>query len=89
VRTVMASPSPVSPGAPAPVDGGRAGGDAWSVADDPMLRKIARTSMDQLAAYLANPGSAPEAATAIAATTAESIPPLNPRTELLKPHFRM
>ena len=46
--------------------GGRAGGDPWSVADDPMLRKIARTSMDQLAAYLSNPGSAPDAATAIA-----------------------
>ena len=43
--------------------GGRAGGDPWSVADEPMLRKIARTSMDQLAAFLSNPGSAPEAAT--------------------------
>ena len=61
--------------------GGRAGGDAWSVADDPMLRKIARTSMDQLAAYLTNPGSAPEAATAIAATTDTEAPkPRRPRS---------
>ena len=30
--------------------GGRAGGDPWSVADEAMLRKIARTSMDRLAA---------------------------------------
>jgi len=48
--------------------GGRAGGDPWSVADDPMLRKIARSSMDQLAAFLSNPDMAPDAATAIAAT---------------------
>lgn len=46
--------------------GGRAGGDPWSAADDPMLRKIARLSMDQLAAFLGNPGMAPNAGTAIA-----------------------
>jgi hypothetical protein len=46
--------------------GGRAGGDPWSVADDPMLRKIARSSMDDLAAFLGNPGAVPDASTAIA-----------------------
>lgn len=35
--------------------GGRAGGDPWSVADEAMLRKIARVSMDRLAAFMANP----------------------------------
>ena len=33
--------------------------------------------------------SAPSARTAIAATTAESIPPLKPSTADLKPHLRM
>jgi hypothetical protein len=46
--------------------GGRGGGDPWSVADDPMLRRIARVSMDQLAAFVGNPGAAPDSATAIA-----------------------
>src|SRR5690348_2515550 len=46
--------------------GGRAGGDPWSVADTAMLRKIARASMDQLAAFLSNPGAVPDAGTAIA-----------------------
>jgi hypothetical protein len=46
--------------------GGRAGGDPWSVADDPMLHKIARQSMDQLAAFLRNPGVVPDMGTAIA-----------------------
>ncbi len=32
--------------------------------------------------------SAPSASTAIAATSAESIPPLNPTSTLLNPHFR-
>lgn len=52
--------------------GGRAGGDPWSVADEPMLRRIARASMDRLAGYLGNPGAPaePEAATAIAAAPA-------------------
>ncbi|MGB9364758.1 MAG: hypothetical protein WCE79_01965 [Xanthobacteraceae bacterium] len=54
--------------------GGRAGGDPWSVADDPMVRKIARTSMDQLATFLSNPGGAPDAATAIAATIETEAP---------------
>jgi len=54
--------------------GGRAGGDPWSVADDPMLRKIVRTSMDQLAAFLSDPGAGPDAATAIAATAEPEAP---------------
>ena len=66
--------------------GGRAGGDAWSVADDPMLRKIARTSMDQLAAYLSNPGSAPDAATAIASAPENEAPkPRRPRSAKDRP----
>jgi hypothetical protein len=36
--------------------GVRSGGDPWAAADEPMLRKIARTSMDRLAAHLRNPG---------------------------------
>lgn len=32
--------------------GGRRGTDAWSAADDPMLRRIARTSIERLAAFL-------------------------------------
>jgi hypothetical protein len=55
--------------------GGRAGGDPWSVADDPMVRKIARVSMDQLAAFLNNPGAGPDAATAIAAAPEPEAPP--------------
>ena len=35
--------------------GGRGGADPWSVADEAMLRRIARTSMDKLAAFLAIP----------------------------------
>lgn len=54
--------------------GGRAGGDPWSVADDPMLRKIARTSMDQLSALLSNPGGAPETGTAIASAPEPETP---------------
>jgi hypothetical protein len=35
--------------------GGRGGADPWSVAEEAMLRRIARTSMDRLAAFLRNP----------------------------------
>ena len=35
---------------------GRSGGDPWSAADEAMLRRIARTSMDRLAAYAAQSG---------------------------------
>jgi len=48
--------------------GGRVGGDPWSVADEAMLRRIARASMDRLAAHLGNPTAPvePDASTAIA-----------------------
>ena len=60
--------------------GGRGGGDPWSVADEPMLRRIARASMDRLAAYLSNPGGPrePDAAIAIAASP-EPETPAKPR----------
>lgn len=47
---------------------GRGGSDPWSVADEAMLRRIARTSMDRLAGFLANPAAPrePDAATAVA-----------------------
>jgi hypothetical protein len=35
--------------------GGRAGADPWSVADEAMLRRIARVSMERLASFVANP----------------------------------
>ena len=54
--------------------GGRAGSDAWSVADDPMVRKIARISMEQLTAFVNNPGGLPEAATAIASAPETEAP---------------
>jgi len=59
--------------------GGR-GGDPWSVADETMLRRIARASMDRLAAYLGNPGGPlePNATTAIA-TSPEAETPAKPR----------
>ena len=48
--------------------GGRAGGDPWAVADEAMLRKIARVAMDRLSAYLRNPAAPvePDATTAVA-----------------------
>ena len=46
--------------------GGRAGADPWSIADDAMLRKIARASMDRLAAFLRNPDGPAEPDPAIA-----------------------
>ena len=55
--------------------------DAWSVADDAMLRRIATSSMDQLAAFLTSPEVAPgmpdaEPRLALAATH-ESSPEAN------------
>jgi hypothetical protein len=41
-------------------DAAKSAPDAWSVADDAMLRRIARTSMDRLAAFLTSPGVAPD-----------------------------
>ena len=54
--------------------GGRPGGDPWSVADEPMLRRIARASMDRLAAHFSNPSAPgePGASTAIAASEPEA-----------------
>jgi hypothetical protein len=61
--------------------GGRPGGDPWSVADEPMLRKIARASMDRLAAHFSNPSAPvdPDASTAIAASP-EPEAPAKPRS---------
>jgi hypothetical protein len=39
--------------------GGRRGSDAWTAADDHMLRKISRTSMERLAAFLGESGTRP------------------------------
>ena len=39
--------------------GGRRGSDAWAAADEQMLRRIARTSMDRLAAFLGDSGTRP------------------------------
>jgi len=52
--------------------GGR-GADPWSVADDAMLRKIARASMDRLSAFLRNPDAPAEPDAAIA-TVDEPLP---------------
>jgi hypothetical protein len=46
--------------------------DAWSAADDAMLKRIARTSMEQLAAFLTSPEVAPS--TPIAAGAPQLIP---------------
>ena len=58
-------------------EAGARGGDPWSVADDGMLRRIARASMDRLAAYLGNPGGPvePDAAIAIATAPEAEAPP--------------
>ncbi|MBI3705533.1 MAG: hypothetical protein HY244_17180 [Rhizobiales bacterium] len=45
--------------------------DAWSAADDAMLKRIARTSMEQLAAFLTSPEVAP--GTPVAATAPQLI----------------
>jgi hypothetical protein len=39
--------------------GGRRGSDAWTAADDQMLRKISRTSMEKLAAFLGDSRTRP------------------------------
>jgi hypothetical protein len=48
--------------------GGRAGADPWSVADEAMLRRIARASMERLAVFVANPAAPIDPATAVADT---------------------
>jgi hypothetical protein len=52
-------------------------GDAWGAADDAMLQRIARASMDQLAAFVISPDAVPvaaEPASLRAATPADSSP---------------
>lgn len=56
--------------------GGRSGGDPWAVADEAMLRKIARSSMDRLSAYLRNPGSPVEPDSSIAVADAPEPAPV-------------
>jgi hypothetical protein len=46
--------------------GGRAGSDPWSVADEAMLRRIARASVDRIATFLRNPDGPALPDTAIA-----------------------
>jgi hypothetical protein len=59
--------------------GGRGGADPWSVADEGMLRRIARVSMDKLAAFVGNP-AAPVADPATAVADApESETPRRPQ----------
>jgi hypothetical protein len=57
--------------------GGRAGGDPWSVADEAMLRKIARVSMDRLAGFMANP----DAPVADPPTAVADVPEPDPRPQ--------
>jgi hypothetical protein len=45
--------------------------NAWAAADDAMLRRIARSSMDQLASFLTSPEVAPNAPVMAAATPAD------------------
>lgn len=63
--------------------GARGGADPWSVADDAMLRRIARASMDRLTAFLRNPDAPAEPDAAIAAVD-EPVPqrpsPRRPRS---------
>src|SRR5437764_13075852 len=46
--------------------GPRGGADPWSIADDAMLRRIARMSMERLATFLRNPDAPAEPDAAIA-----------------------
>jgi len=46
--------------------------DAWTVADNAMLKRIAETSMDQLASFLTSPEVVPGSAPAPAETTPET-----------------
>jgi hypothetical protein len=57
--------------------GGRAGADPWSVADDALLRKVARTSVERLAGFLRNPDAPAGPETAVA-EAAEPVPPARP-----------
>ena len=57
--------------------GGRAGADPWSVADEAMLRRVARTSIERLAAFVRNPDVPPGPETAIAEAP-DPVPPARP-----------
>lgn len=54
------------------------GHGAWSAADDAMLRRVARASMEQLAAFLTSPNTGPDADAAIALSGAS---PETPRVQ--------
>lgn len=58
---------------------GRVGGDPWNAADEAMLRKIARVSVDRLAAFLRNPDAPAEPDAAIAEISEPAPPPRQPR----------
>ena len=62
--------------------GGRAGGDPWSIADEAMLRRIARTSVDRLAVFLRNPDgpAGPDAAIADVSEPDPQKPQRRPRS---------
>jgi hypothetical protein len=61
--------------------GTRKGGDAWAAADDQMLRRIARQSVERLVAFLATPNTPPAepapppARPAVAAAEDAGLPP--------------
>jgi hypothetical protein len=60
--------------------GGSGGRDPWGVADEQMLRRIARASMDRLVAFLGNPDAIPESGPATAVAEApEPAPPAQKR----------
>ena len=61
------------------VPGRTAGGDAWAGADDEVLRKIAQTGMDRVAAFIASPTAmasapAPAGGTAYGLASADTAP---------------
>ena len=59
---------------------GRGGADPWSVADEAMLRRIARASMERLAAFVANPAiPVADPPSAVAAAPEVSRPQRKPR----------
>jgi len=49
--------------------------NAWAIADDAMLHRIARSSMDQLASFLTSPEVAPGTPAPAAPALAASVPP--------------
>lgn len=55
--------------------------DAWAAADDAMLRRIASTSMEQLAAFLTAPEVAPGTASAMAEPQVAMAPPADSSPE--------